>query len=89
MKHNPKYIAQRITICEKIKQIMHENKITFEQLALLSGFRQTNVCRMLTGRHSMSLDNFLIIIDAIEVSAPNARKEINNLINAVRKLNTN
>jgi transcriptional regulator with XRE-family HTH domain len=89
MKQNPKYIAQRIAICEKIKQIMHENKITFEQLAQLSGFRQTNLCRMLTGRHSMSLDNFLRIIDALETSVPNAIIEINNLIIDIRNLNAN
>lgn len=55
----------RKMLLDYIKEQMAEKKITQEMIATKTGFTQSNISRMLNAKYSPSLDNFLILCEAV------------------------
>jgi transcriptional regulator with XRE-family HTH domain len=60
-----KIIQARIMMCNYLRDIAKEKGITHEQIAIATGFQSNNISRMLSGKYAPSLDNFIILCDAI------------------------
>lgn len=61
-----KYKAARKMLCEYIGKLAKEKGITQQQIADKTGFTRNNVSRMLSGRYSPSLDNFIRLAEAVD-----------------------
>jgi transcriptional regulator with XRE-family HTH domain len=57
--------AARKLLLNYIRQQMSEKSITQEMLAEKTGFTQSNISRMLNAKYSPSIDNFLILCEAV------------------------
>lgn len=60
-----KIIAARKMLCQYLGEVAKEKGISTYEIAVKTGFLQPNVSRMLSGRYSPSIDNFMILADAI------------------------
>ena len=68
MKNNEeKYLAARLMLCKYLAQVAREKGITQEMISEKTGFTQPNVSRMLQGKYSPSLDNFMKIAESVGV----------------------
>ena len=63
-----KYIQARLTLCLYLKSEAETKGITQQQIADKCGWHQQTVQRMLSGKLSPSLDNFIKLADAIGVN---------------------
>lgn len=54
-------------LCQYLKEVAAERGITHEMIAERTGFQRANVSRMLAGKYSPTLDNFLTLCQAIGV----------------------
>ena len=63
-----KYIQARLTLCLFLKSEAETKGITQQQIADKCGWHQQTVQRMLSGKFSPSLDNFIKLADAIGVN---------------------
>jgi transcriptional regulator with XRE-family HTH domain len=61
-----KYKEARKMLCQYLYQLAKEKGITQEEIAEKTGFTRNNVSRMLSGRYSPSLDNFIRLAEAID-----------------------
>lgn len=61
-----RYRQARVMLCQYLRERAREKGITYEAIAEKTGFTQSNVSRMLSGKFSPSLDNFMRLADAIE-----------------------
>lgn len=62
-----KYQQARIMLCQYLYDVAKEKGISHDKIAEITGFTRTNVSRMLSGKYSPSIDNFLKLADAIGV----------------------
>lgn len=62
-----KIIEARILLCEYLRKTAIEKGIYQEEIANKTGFTQSNVSRMLSGKYPPSLDNFIKLAEAIGV----------------------
>jgi DNA-binding phage protein len=60
-----KIIEARKMLCRYLAELARERGISTYKIAEITGFNQPNVHRMLSGKYPPSLDNFLILADAI------------------------
>jgi transcriptional regulator with XRE-family HTH domain len=67
MINEEKYREARRILCRRLYDIAQEKGITQDQIAEKTGFARNNVSRMLSGRYSPSLENFIKLADAIVV----------------------
>lgn len=65
MINEKKYKEARALLLQYLSQKAREKGITQEQIAEKTGFTQNNVSRMLQGRYSPSLDNFMRLAEAV------------------------
>jgi len=65
MKKQNNIIDYRKAICNDIKNLMKNKGITYELLALRTGFNSSNIFRMLNGPHSITIDNLIKLILAL------------------------
>ena len=62
-----KYVEKRRVLLQKLAEIAKAKNITHEIIAERTGFIRNNVSRMFAGKYPPSLDNFLMLCDAVEV----------------------
>lgn len=62
-----KIVEARIMLCNYLASLAKEKGLSTYKLAEMTGFKQPNVHRMLAGKYSPSLDNFIKLCDAIGV----------------------
>jgi len=62
------YAQARRRIMQKLSDIAIEKGITHEMIAEYTGFMRNNISRMLAGKYPPSLDNFLMLCDAIGIN---------------------
>ena len=62
-----KYKEARKILLQYLRQVASDKKITHAEIAEKTGFSANNVSRMLMGRYSPSLENFIKLAEAIEV----------------------
>lgn len=60
-----KAVQARLMLCDYLRELAKEKGITHKQIAEKTGFMENNVSRMLSGKYAPSLDNFIILCDAI------------------------
>lgn len=58
-------IEARLMLCRYLGNVAREKGISTYKIAEITGFRQQNVHRMLSGKYPPTLDNFIILADAI------------------------
>jgi len=79
-----KIIEARLMLCRYLRDLAKEKGITNQQIADITGFTQGNVNRMLAGKYPPTLDNFIILCDAINtyffIIDKNANEEVTNLM---------
>lgn len=68
MTNENKYLQARLTLCLFLKSEAETKGITQQQIADKCGWHQQTVQRMLSGKLSPSLDNFIKLADAIGVN---------------------
>ncbi len=56
--------ARRL-LCQYLRKTAKEKGLSTYKIAELTGFAQPNVHRMLSGKHPITLDNFIILCDVI------------------------
>lgn len=61
------YVEKRRILLQKLADIAKQRNITHDVIAERTGFMRNNVSRMLAGKYPPSLDNFLMLCDAIGV----------------------
>ena len=61
-----KIVEARKMLCSYIGQIARAKGLTTYKLAEMTGFKQPNIQRMLSGKYSPTLDNFMILCEAID-----------------------
>lgn len=61
-----KYKEARKMLLEYIRELAKEKGITHLEIAEKTGFTANNVSRMLQGRYSPSLDNFMRLAEAVD-----------------------
>jgi len=59
---------KRNELCSLIKKVATSKGITQDLIAERSGIARNNINKMLSGKHSMLLDNFIKIIESIDCS---------------------
>ncbi len=64
---NDNYKVLALEHVEHLRQFAIEKGITQQTIADLTGFKQTNVERMLSGKYVPRYDNFLTLCDAIGI----------------------
>lgn len=79
-----KYIQARLTLCLFLKSEAESKGITQQQIANKCGWHQQTVQRMLSGKFSPSLDNFIKLADAIGVNFFMESKDSNTDTNQVK-----
>lgn len=57
----------RKMLCSYLLQVATSHNLTHDMIAERTGFQRSNVSRMLSGKYSPSLDNFIKLCDAIVV----------------------
>lgn len=62
---DPKITTARKMLCQYLGEVAKEKGMSTYKIAELTGFNQPNVHRMLTGKYSPSIDNFMILANAI------------------------
>lgn len=60
-----KYYQARKMLCEYIRETAEEKGIDYNTIATHTGFSSSNISRMLSGKYSPSLDNFIKLCDAV------------------------
>lgn len=79
-----KAVQARLMLCDYLKELAKEKGITHKQIAEKTGFMENNVSRMLAGKYAPTLDNFIILCDAINtyffIIDKNANEEAANLM---------
>ena len=65
MTNEKKYLQARLTLCLFLKSEAVAKGITQQQIADKCGWHQQTVQRMLSGKFSPSLDNFIKLAEAI------------------------
>jgi len=65
MINEQKYKEARIMQLQYLAKLAKEKGITQDMIAEKTGFTRNNVSRMLSGRYSPSLDNFMRLCEAI------------------------
>lgn len=60
-------IQDRRRIMRKLSDIAIEKGITIEMIAEQTGFMRNNVSRMFAGKYPPSLDNFLMLCEAVDI----------------------
>lgn len=65
LNNNQDFSLQSAILMKLIGAILEKKGITHQQIADLTGFERSSVTRMLSGKFSPSLANFLKIIDAV------------------------
>ena len=65
--NSEKYKTARLMLCQYLSDVASQKNITQQQIAEKTGFTRSNVCRMLSGRYSPSIDNFIKLTEAIDV----------------------
>ncbi|MFW5944946.1 MAG: helix-turn-helix domain-containing protein [Bacteroidota bacterium] len=61
-----KYKEARKMLCQYLYYLAKQKGITQSQIARKTGFTRNNVSRMLSGRYSPSLDNFIRLAEAVD-----------------------
>lgn len=62
-----KIIEARILLCQYLGHIARKKGLSTYKIAELTGFKQTNVHRMLAGKYAPSLDNLIKLCDALQI----------------------
>ena len=62
-----KYVEKRRVLLQRLADIAKEKNITHDMISERTGFIRNNVSRMFAGKYPPSLDNFLMLCDAVEV----------------------
>jgi len=75
-----KYKQARLTLCLFLKTEAETKGITQQQIADKCGWHQQTVQRMLSGKFSPSLDNFIKLADAIGVNSQQRVRKYRKLI---------
>jgi len=86
--------AVRKLLLNYIRQQMSDKSITQEMLAEKTGFTQSNISRMLNSKYSPSIDNFLILCDAVNcyvfiIDKDSDEDAANSMQNRWGKVNSN
>jgi len=68
MINEEKYREKSREYCRKLQEIASERNITHEMIAERTHFERSNVSRMLSGKYSPSLENFLKLSEAVGIS---------------------
>ncbi|NCU32526.1 MAG: XRE family transcriptional regulator [Candidatus Moranbacteria bacterium] len=80
-----KYKEARMILLQYLRQVAAEKKITHAHIAEKTGFSRNNVSRMLMGRYSPSLENFIKLAEVIDVYIFIIDKqEDNDLVNIMK-----
>jgi len=80
-----KYKEVRKILLQYLRQVAADKNITHAQISEKTGFTQNNVSRMLMGRYSPSLENFIKLAEAIDVYIFIIDKhEDNDLVNIMK-----
>ncbi|MCD4680683.1 MAG: helix-turn-helix domain-containing protein [Bacteroidales bacterium] len=61
-----KHDKASIMLCNYLRQIAREKGITHQEIADKTGFIASNVTRMLSGKYSPSLVNFIKLAEAVD-----------------------
>jgi len=61
-----KYKEARKMLCRYLYELAKEKGISQDKIAEKTGFNRNNVSRMLSGRYSPSLDNFIRLAEAVD-----------------------
>jgi transcriptional regulator with XRE-family HTH domain len=61
-----KIIEARKLLCKYLGDLAKEKNLTTQKIAEITGFKQQNVSRMLLGHYAPTLDNFIMLCDAIQ-----------------------
>ena len=64
--NDKKIIEARKLLCQYLRDQAKEKGLSTYKIAELTGFEQPNVHRMMSGHHSITLDNFIILCDVIQ-----------------------
>lgn len=62
-----KYKESRKMLLNYLRTVARDKKITHNEIAQATGFTPNNVSRMLMGRYSPGLDNFIRLCEACDV----------------------
>jgi len=62
------YKQERIRLLSRIAEIAKQKQITHDVIAERMGVMRTSVSRMLSGKFPPTLDNFLMLCDAVETN---------------------
>ena len=58
-------VKKRQVIISKIVQARLEKELSQTQLAKLTGMHRSNICRIESGRHNISIDTLIRVFDAL------------------------
>jgi DNA-binding phage protein len=61
-----KIIEARKMLCKYLADVAREKGLSSYKIAELTGFKQQNVSRMLLGHYAPTLDNFIMLCEAIQ-----------------------
>lgn len=75
-----KYKKSRRLLLNYLHKLAKEKGITHQAIANKTGFTSNNVSRMLQGRYSPSLDNFIRLAEAIDYDVAIINKLINSIV---------
>lgn len=68
---------KRKKLCAKIQNHANENELTHEDISERTGFQRSNISRMLGGKYSPTLDNFLNLCNAVSLEIKLVKKNEN------------
>lgn len=70
-----KYADKRREALKFVADQARKNELTEQKIADETGFQQSNVHRMLSAKYAPSLDNFLLLCEAVGIDVILARKD--------------
>jgi len=62
------YLKERVRLLSRLAEIARQKQITHDVIAERIGLKRPSVTRMLSGKFPPTLDNFLMLLDAIETN---------------------
>ena len=57
----------RVQLCKQLHEFATKKGITHEVISEKTGLQRSNVTRMLTGKYTPTLDNFLLLLEALDI----------------------
>jgi len=62
-----KVLEKRLAICKQLYDTAKLKGITHDEIATRAGFTESNVSRMLSGKYAPTLDNLILLCEAVGV----------------------